>query len=168
MTATKVPLSLADKKTLKKTYNFRLAIGLFFICPIVVTSTYMCFQSIAELGTSEFSPMSLFGIGFFILCFYLFFKLAVPFYKQTFKNIRAEYKLIIETRIIDIKTEYSPEINGHSYTIQTESHVPIRSTVTALLNQTFGYKDMRINMKIRIHCMEDNPMDILYIEPLAN
>jgi hypothetical protein len=156
MTATKVPLSLADKKTLKKTYNFRLVIGLLFICPIAVTSTYMCFQSIAELGTSEFSPMSLFGIGFFILCFYLFFKLAVPFYKQTFKNVRAEYKLIIETRIIDIKTDYNPEY-GHSYTIQTESHVPIRSTVSALLNQTFGYKDM-----------EDNPMDILYIEPLAN
>lgn len=166
MTVTKVPLSLSEKKTLNSAFNIRMALGLFVILPILFTSAYLFLESAIDYSANHYAGGTLiFCTGFFVLCAYLFFRLAVPFYRQTFKGIRAKDKLIIETVIISIKSEWVDEF-GITYVIQTESPAPIVSTINRLLNPAFGYKDLRLNMRIRIHCIEDNFMDILCIEPV--
>lgn len=166
MTITKVPLSSSDKKMLINAFKFRLGLLFFVILPLFFTSAFLCYQSIADFKINHYAGGTfIFCTSFFILCIYLFFKLVVPYYKQTFRNIRAKDKIIIETIIIDIKNEWQDEF-GYTYVIQTEYDVPIISTINRLLNQRFGYKDMRRHMRIKIYAMESNLMDILYIKPV--
>ncbi len=164
MSVTKAPLSLSEKKKLYNTFKFRLVL-LVGIIPVLFASASFFIQSITDYSVNQYAAGTfIFCTCFFILCLYLFFKLAVPYYKQTLRNIRAKDKLIIETVVTDIKSEWVDEF-GLTFVIQTEYPVPIVSTINRLLNPEFGYKDLRPNMRIRIHTMEENLMDILYIEP---
>lgn len=165
MTVSKVPLSLDEKKTLRKSLVVRLIIGLLFVFPILCASLYAGIRWVVSLSESAVGLQDILGLALFILGSYFFIKIGLPFYRQSVQNIRATHKIIIETLILDIQTDFSPEL-GQSYVIFTEASVPLRSTTTSLLNQQFGYRDMRVNRRIRIHCMEENFTDILRIELL--
>ncbi len=161
MPTIKTQLSEDDKKILKRVFKIRISLGFFFLIPLALGLLLLLYISVVDLKENNYDFMTFAGIIIFVFAGYLFYKFVIPFYKKSFKNIRANNKLIIETKICSIKENYTQK--GVRYVIETDD-ISINSWQVAILSSRLPFNEMKENMKIKIHQIETNSTDILYIE----
>jgi cytochrome c biogenesis protein CcdA len=157
----KMQLSENDKKILKRVFKIRITLGFFFLIPLLFGLALLLYNSIVDLKENNQDFMTFVGIIISVFSGYLFYKFVIPFYKNSYKNILANNKLVIETKICTIKESYTKK--GVRYVVETDDII-INSWQVAILSSRLPFSEMKENMKIKIHQIETNSTDILYIE----
>ena len=161
MPITKLPFTEIDKKVLKTAFRNRIIIGVLFLIPLLAGLGLLSYNSILDFKENNYDFMTFAGIFISLVSGYLFFKFVIPFYKNSFKNVQASNKLVIETYISAIKEEHTNK--GMRYVVETDD-ITIYSWQVAILSSSLPFNEMKVNMKIKIHQLENNNTDILYIE----
>ena len=100
-------LSENDKKILKRVFKIRITLGFFFLIPLLFGLALLLYNSIVDLKENNQDFMTFVGIIISVFSGYLFYKFVIPFYKNSYKNILANNKLVIETKICTIKESYT-------------------------------------------------------------
>lgn len=161
MSTQKMPLSVEEKRILKRVFSIRIFLGLFFLVPFLLCLGLIVYKSIGDFLAKRFDFLTIAGIAIAITAVYLIIRFVVPFYRRSFENSRASHKLIIETSINSIQRNYANR--GVRYVVDTNDFC-IDSWQVAILTNKLPFSELRENMKIRIHQIEANKTDILCIE----
>lgn len=158
----KEPLTPEEKKKLKFILKVRIIIGAFFGLPLtagfILMGTYITNDIIS--GTSD--GMTYFSLVLVIIILFLIIRFVIPFYKNSFKNLTRKDKLVVDTIVISVTQRWTSK--GYKYSVQTEYRSLDSWAMTTVMQPSLHLKDMRAKMPITIHYLEDNRVDILYIE----
>lgn len=124
--------------------------------------TFLSMHAIGDIRKGEGDVMSYFGLALtaFTLC--LIIRFVIPFYKNSFKNVKRQDKLVVDTVVLAIKKRTTSK--GIKYLIETEFRYLDPWAISTIMRPSLPYHEMRVHMPITIHCFEDNKIDILYIE----
>lgn len=157
----RLPLTETDKKLLKRILKVRIILGIIFLIPLLAGLGLLSYNSILAIRENNYDFMTFVGIIISVVCCYLLYKFVMPFYKNSLQNVQASNKLVVETYISAIKEKYTTK--GMRYVVETDNII-INSWQVAILSISLPFNEMKVNMKIRIHQLENNSTDILYIE----
>ncbi|MCZ4222284.1 hypothetical protein [Pedobacter rhodius] len=160
MIITKVPLSENDLKLLSRAYRIRLWFGIIFGLPLILATTVMTYFIIQEILSRQFRAMVIFGIIFVLSIIYLTKRFVIPFYLNSCRNLSCKEKIVVETKITDIENRMTSK--GLKFTIYTDYRI-IDSWSVSVLKPELNFYEMFQGMNIKIHCLEHNKVDILYI-----
>ncbi|SHF98294.1 hypothetical protein [Chryseobacterium sp. OV279] len=158
----KEPLTAEEKKKLKFVLKTRVIIGLIFIPILLPAFVLMGFAAIQDIMSGTPDGGTYFCIAMIFFCTFLLIRFVIPFYRNSFKNLKREDKLVVNTVILSISKNWTNK--GFKYNIQTEYRSIDSWSVTMVIKPSLPYHEMYVNMPITIHCFEDNSIDILYIE----
>jgi hypothetical protein len=162
----KEPLTAEEKEKLKFLLKTRLILGLLFLPLLFLGIGLLCINAINDIISGTPDGSSYFGITFTCIIAFLFFRFVVPFYKKSFKNLKREDKLVVDTVVLSITQKMTSM--GYKYTIQTEYRYIDGWSISTIMKPSLPYHEMHVNMPITIHCFGDNKMDILYIEKTSS
>lgn len=157
-----VKLSDAEKKLLKRAFVIRICFGNFFGMPLVLLFVYFVKTEIEEFYESYFQISTLLILVTFLGILYLIAKFIFPFYKNSYKNLKAENKIIATTVVINISSQITSK--GIHVFIETD-YMRIDSWKKSFL-LPMNLTDFTINSKIEIHHLENNITDIIKIVKL--
>ncbi|MGU3375025.1 hypothetical protein [Chryseobacterium sp. M5A1_1a] len=158
----KVPLTVEEKKKLRFLFKLRLILGLFFLPLLLLGTGLLCITAINDIIRGTPDGSTYFGITFSCIIVFLFFRFVFPFYKNSFKNLKRQDKLVVDTVILSVKQRITSK--GLKYIIQTEYRDLDPWSISTIMQPSLPFNEMHVNMPITIHCFEDNKTDILYIE----
>lgn len=159
----RLPLTETDKKLLKRVLKIRIILGIIFLIPLLAGLGMLSYNSILALRENNYDYMTFISIIISVVSCYLLYKFVMPFYKNSLQNVEASNKLVNETYISAIKEKYTTK--GMHYVVETENII-INSSQVAILSISLPFNEMKVNMKIKIHQLENNSTDILYIEKI--
>lgn len=159
----KVPLTETEKKLLKKVLIIRIVLGVIFLTPLITGLAFFTCNSVISLLEKNYELVNFICIIISAVSCYLLYKFVVPFYKNTLQNVEASNKLVIETYILSVKERYTTK--GMHYIVATEN-LTIDSWHVAILSSSLPFNEMKVNMKIKIYQLENNRLDVLYIEKI--
>lgn len=162
----KEPLTTREKKKLKLLFKSRLILGLLFLPLLLLGIGFPCITAIKDIISKTSDRSTYFSIVFASIIAFLFFRFVVPFYKNSFKNLKREDKLVIDTIVLSATQRLTGK--GYKYSVQTEHSYLDSWAITIIMSPSLHLKDMCNNMLITIHCLEDNNVDILYIEKTSS
>lgn len=159
----KEPLTAEEKKKLKFLLKSRLIIGSIMITPIILFIFIGMGTAIIHDITDGLADGSTYFCFVFIsIVVFLIIRFVIPFYRNSFNNLKQEDKLVIDTVVLSVKQRWTSK--GYKYSVQTE-YRPIDSwAITTIMQPSLHLRDMYVNMPITIYCLKDNMVDILYIE----
>jgi hypothetical protein len=156
------PLSAEEKKKLRLVFRFRLIFGLI-IAPLLIGGLgFLSMQAADQIRSGTSDGMSFFALALTALVIFLIFRFVVPFYRNSFKNLKLRDKLVVDT--IVLKIEQRTTNKGQKYAIQTEYMYIDSWAISPIMKQRLYLHEMYVNMPITIHCLAGNMTDILYIE----
>ncbi|GGI28575.1 hypothetical protein [Pedobacter mendelii] len=160
MRITKTPLLKSDMQLLNRAYRIRLWLGILFILPITLATTAVAYLIIQELRSEQITTLVVCGSIFVFIIIYLLKRFVIPFYLNSYKNLSSKEKIIVETNIINIESRVTSR--GIKFIVDTEYRF-IDSWSVSILKTELNYNEMFQGMSIKIHCLENNKIDILYI-----
>lgn len=159
----KAPLTAEEKKKLKFILKVRLIIGSFFIAPLTILMFILMGTTIIhDITSGTTDGGTYFCFAFLSIIVFLIIWLVIPFYKNSFKNLKREDKLVVDTIVLSVKQKLTSK--GYKYVIETEYRYIDPWSITTVMQPSLPFHEMHANMPITIHCFEDNKTDILYIE----
>lgn len=160
MKITKAPLSENDLKLLSRAYRIRLWFGIIFVLPLMLVIIGIACFVIQEVINKQFTILVISGIIFVLSIVYLIKRFAIPFYINSYKNLSSKEKIIVETKIINIENRVTSK--GIKFIVDTD-YMCINSWSVSILKTELNYNEMFRDMDIKLHCLEHNKIDILYI-----
>ncbi|KFF21989.1 hypothetical protein [Chryseobacterium sp. JM1] len=158
----KEPLTAEERKKLKFALKARVIIGLIFITLLIPAFILMGLAAVQDIMSGTPDGGTYFCIAIIFFCVFLIIRFVIPFYKNSFKNLKRKDKLVVDTVILSISKKWTNK--GFKYSIQTEYRSIDSWSVTTLITSSLPYHEMYVNMLVTIHCFGDNSVDILYIE----
>ncbi|MGU3375024.1 hypothetical protein [Chryseobacterium sp. M5A1_1a] len=117
---------------------------------------------IHDITTGTSGGVTYYFLAFISIIIFLIIKFVIPFYKNSFKNLKREDKLVVDTVVLSITQKMTSM--GSKYNIQTDYRYIDGWAISTIMRPSLPFHEMHVNMPITIHCFEDNKMDILYIE----
>lgn len=156
------PLTTEEKKKLKFILKVRLIIGAFFGLPLTAGFILMGTSITDDIISGTSDGMTYFSLVLVIIVLFLIIRFVIPFYKNSFKNLIRKDKLVVDTIVISAAQRWTSK--GYKYSVQTEYRSLDSWAMTTVMQPSLHLRDMSVNMPITIHCLEDNRVDILYIE----
>jgi len=162
MTITIQPLSDHEKKLLRRAFKFRVIFAIIFLLPLFSGMILMFNETVDQFSTSTYDGMSFFSIALIVLVCFLVFKYVIPFFINSYKNTKETKKLIISTVVTNIEKQF---YRGVRYVVETD-YRRIDSYGISILDNIpiFLFAEVYIGMRIEIHCLENNKIDILRIK----
>lgn len=155
------PLTAEDKKFIRRTFIGRFVVFFIFILPILIAGLFIIYDVLSDFLHHNYSLLSFVGLIFIAVMAYFFVPYFVPLYWDTYRNLRAREKQVIETRIINKDERWTRK--GLRYFIETEFTV-IDSWKNTVLTLGVIFPGLQIGDLITIHVIPNNKYDILKIE----
>lgn len=155
-------LSAEEKLKLKFLLKTRLIIGAVIAPMIILIFILMGITVIHAVTSRLYDGRTYFCLVFIAVIIFLMIRFVIPFYKNSFNNIKQKNKLVIDTVVLSATQKWTRR--GYKYSVQTEYRHIDSWAITTILQPSLHLRDMQVNMPITIHCLENNMIDILYIE----
>ncbi|WP_316804460.1 hypothetical protein [Pedobacter nototheniae] len=156
------PLTESERKKLKFILKARLVLGLIISPFIILIFVFMGAIIIDDMSSHTAGGSTYFAVGFTAIVVFLILRFVIPFYKNSFKNLKIDHKLVVYTTVLSVDQRWTSK--GYKYSIETEYRSIDSWSITTVMQPSLPFSEMRANMAITIHCLKDNPTDILYIE----
>lgn len=156
------PLTAEEKKKLRLVFRFRLISGLVTALLLTGGLGFLSIQAVDQIRSSTSDGMSFFALALTAIVIFLIIRFVIPFYRNSFKNLKLRDKLVVDT--IVLKIEQRTTNKGQKYSVQTEYMHLDSWAISPIMKQRLYLHEMQVNMPITIHCLAGNMTDILYIE----
>lgn len=157
------PLTTEDKTAIKRVFYIRLGFFFIFILPLLILVLYIVYDMLFSFINQDYDLL-LFAVLIFITAMsYFFGPYFAHLYRDSFRNLQATEKKVVETRIINIEKRWTSKGKGWRYFIETEFNV-IDSWKNVILMPGVIYPKLQTGDFIKIHFIDNNKPDILQIE----
>lgn len=160
MNITIQPLTDQEKTKIHSVHRGRIILLVFVLLPLLAALIYIFLQFLKGINQLSFDFVTIFFLSIFALVIYYIPNYFFPLYRDSFRNLFATNKKVIETKILNINSRWT----GKSvyFTVETE-FMTINTFKHTILMPGIPFLELRAGMEIKIHCIDNNKLDILQI-----